>query len=334
MPIDVHAHYVPPQLLAAIKGKGSEIGVRLLPSDGGREALAFDYGFRVRPFFPRLVEPVAERHKWLDEQHIDHQIVGTWPDIFGYGLPQNACIAWHRTLNDTLAEWCTDNAARFSWISSVPLTDAQAAAQELERSVNAGAVGAIISSNIENTNLGELDLDTFWRKAEALGTPILIHPVMSVPTLRVGKFALAQIAQYTFDTTLGIGSLLMSGVMDRFPRLKLLWSHGGGTFPYLAGRFDVMHQRMDKAGQGDVAAKTPSAYATQMAYDSIVHAPKALRFLIDVVGLDNVLLGTDYSFPPADMEPLASLRSSGLSKADIEAVSDHNPRRLFLRLPK
>jgi aminocarboxymuconate-semialdehyde decarboxylase len=76
----------------------------------------------------------------------------------------------------------------------------------------------------------------------------------------------------------------------------------------------------------------PSAYASQMAYDSIVHAPKALRFLIDLVGLDNVLLGTDYSFPPADMEPLALFRAAGLSRADIDAIADANPRRLFTRL--
>ena len=292
----------------------------------------FDYGFSVRPFFPRLVEPVAARQQWLDEQGLDHQIVGTWPDIFGYGLSRDACAAWHRMLNDTLAEWCTDHTNRFSWISSVPLIDAEAASRELERSVDLGAIGVIISSNIENANLGEFDLDGFWRKAEAVGVPILIHPVMSVATPRVGKFALAQIAQYTFDTTLGVGSLLMSGVMDRFPKLKLLWSHGGGTYPYLAGRFDIMHQRMDKAGQGNVAARPPSAYASQMAYDSIVHAPKALRFLIDVVGRDNVLLGTDYSFPPADMAPMALLSASGLSKTDVAAIADANPRRLFSRL--
>jgi aminocarboxymuconate-semialdehyde decarboxylase len=332
VPIDVHAHYVPPQLLDAITKRGGEIGVRLVPSGSPQPFLQFDYGFKVRPFFPRLVEPVAERHKWLDEQGIDHQIVGTWPDIFGYGLPRDACIAWHRMLNDTLAEWCADNAQRFSWISSVPLIDAEAAAKELEQSANMGAVGVIISSNIENVNLGEIALDPFWRKAEVVGIPILIHPVMSVATPRVDRFALAQIAQYTFDTTLGIGSLLMSGVMDRFPDLKLLWSHGGGTYPYLAGRFDVMHKRMDKASQGDVAAKAPSAYASEMTYDSIVHAPKALRFLIDIAGIGNVLLGTDYSFPPADMEPLALLKAADLSKADSDAIADGNPRRLFARL--
>jgi aminocarboxymuconate-semialdehyde decarboxylase len=332
MPIDVHAHYVPPQLLDAIDARGKDIGVRLGRSDGATPALHFDYGFKVRPFFPRLIEPVAQRHVWLDQQGIDRQIVGTWPDIFGYGLAPDACIAWHRMLNDSLAEWCGNNADRFAWISSVPLTQADAAAQELERAGEIGACGVIISSNIENTNLGELPLDPFWRKAEALGMPVLIHPVLVGAAPRAAKFGLAQVVQYTFDTTLGVGSLLMSGVLDRFPRLKLVLSHGGGAYPYLAGRFDVMHLRMDRAAQGDVAVKAPSAYASQMTYDSIVHAPKALRFLIDLVGLENVVLGTDYSFPPADMEPLALLRSAGLSGAEIDAIADGNPRRVFARL--
>jgi aminocarboxymuconate-semialdehyde decarboxylase len=332
MPVDVHAHYVPPQLIAAIGARGKEIGVALVKSGQAQPALQFDYGFKVRPFFPRLVEPVAQRHVWLDEQKIDLQIVGTWPDIFGYGLARDACVAWHRMLNDTLAEWCADNTARFAWIGSVPLTDAQAAAAELERVMGVGACGVIISSNIENTNIGELALDPFWAKAEALAAPVLIHPVLVGQAPRAAKFGLAQVAQYTFDTTLGVGSLLMSGVLDRFPRLKLVLSHGGGAYPYLAGRFDIMHKRMDRAAQGDVAAKAPSAYAGQMTYDSIVHAPKALRFLIDIAGIDNVVLGTDYSFPPADMEPLALLQSAGLSAAETDAIADANPRRVFARL--
>jgi aminocarboxymuconate-semialdehyde decarboxylase len=332
MPIDIHAHYVPPQLIDAITERGKDIGVQLVKSGEAPPALQFAYGFKVRPFFPRLIEPVPQRHKWLDEQGIDLQIVGTWPDIFGYGLGLEACTAWHRMLNDTLAEWCADNSQRFAWIGSVPLIDAEAAAQELERVAGLDACGVIISSNIENINLGELPLDPFWRKAEALGLPVLIHPVLVGPAPRAAKFGLAQVVQYTFDTTLGVGSLVMSGVLDRFPRLKLVLSHGGGAYPYLAGRFDIMHRRMDRAAQGDVAAKMPSAYAAQMTYDSIVHAPKALRFLIDLAGLDNVALGTDYSFPPADMEPLALLRSAGLSVAEIEAIADGNPRRVFSRL--
>jgi aminocarboxymuconate-semialdehyde decarboxylase len=332
MPIDIHAHYVPPQLIDAIAARGKDIGVRLARSTGAPPALHFDYGFKVRPFFPRLIEPVAQRRAWLDAQGIEAQIVGTWPDIFGYGLAADACIAWHRMLNDALAEWCADNAARFAWIASVPLVDAQAAADELARAAALGACGVIISSNVENTNLGELPLDPFWRQAQALAMPVLVHPVLVGPAPRAAKFGLAQVAQYTFDTTLGVGSLLMSGVLDRFPALKLVLSHGGGAYPYLAGRFDIMHARMDRAAQGDVAARPPSAYAPEMVYDSIVHAPKALRFLIEVVGLANVALGTDYSFPPADMEPLALLRAAGLSASEVDAIADENPRRVFSRL--
>ena len=229
MPIDVHAHYVPPQLIDAVAGRGKEIGVRLVRSGATPPALHFDYGFKLRPFFPRLIEPVAERRAWLDEQSIDQQIVGTWPDLFGYGLPVDACVTWHRMLNDTLAAWGADNADRFAWIASVPLVQAEAAAAELERAVGLGACGVIISSNVENTNLGELPLEAFWRQAEALGMPVLIHPVLVGPAPRAAKFALAQIAQYTFDTTLGVGSLLIPGVLDRLGRLKLVGSHGGGA---------------------------------------------------------------------------------------------------------
>ncbi len=331
MAIDIHAHYVPPQLIAAVKARGAEIGVRLAASPGG-EALQFDYGFRVRPFFPRLIEPTQARKAWLAEKHIDRQIIGTWPDIFAYGLPPQACAAWHRMLNDTLADWCADNADTFSWIASVPMPGAESAAAELERAVRHGAIGAIVAANVEGVNLGEVPLDAFWATAEALAVPILIHPVLSTPAPRAAKFALAQIAQYTFDTTLGIGSLISAGVLDRFPDLTIVLSHGGGAFPYLVGRFDLMHQRMDRVAQGDVAQRPPSAYAARLVYDSIVHAPKPLRFLADSVGLDRVVLGTDYSFPPADLDPLASLRDAGFSAAEIEQVAEANPRRYFKRL--
>lgn len=331
MPIDTHAHYVPPQLLSAIVARGRDIGVSLETS-ASTSAIHFAYGFKARPFFPKLIEPVALRVAWLDEQGIDFQIVGTWPDIFGYGLPTDECVTWHQMLNDTLAAWCDENSKRFGWIGSVPLVNAEAAAKELSRTVKLGACGVIISSNVQDVNLGEVQLDYFWREAEALGVPVLIHPVMVGSVPRAAKFGLTQVAQYTFDTTLGVGSLLMSGVPDRFPKLKLVLSHGGGAFPYLAGRFDIMHKRMDRAAQGDVAVKLPSAYAGEMTYDSIVHEPKVLRFLIEMVGLKNVVMGTDYSFPPADMEPLAFLRASGLSASDAAEISEANPRRVFSRM--
>ncbi|HEX3442946.1 MAG TPA: amidohydrolase family protein [Pseudolabrys sp.] len=333
MPIDIHAHYIPQTLVDAVRKDGAQFGVRVLePAAGGTPALEFSYGFKVRPFFPKLVEPAEQRTAWLDSQSLDRQFVATWPDIYGYGLPREHCGAWHRTLNDTLGAWCADNAKRFSFVASVPLPNAEDAVKELDRVAALNAVAVMLSANIEGTNIGEVPLDPFWARAEQLQMPIIIHPVLVGPAPRAAKFGLTQSVQYTVDTTLGVGSLLFSGVLDRFPRLILVLSHGGGTYPYLAGRFDIMHTRMYRAAQGDVAQRAPSSYAPMMVYDSIVHAPKALRFLIDLVGLDRVVLGTDYSFPPADLQPIEGLRAAGLDSKQIETIVEVNARRIFTRL--
>src|ERR1043166_8244693 len=231
--IDIHAHYVPAELISAARRDGARLGVRLV-EDAATPALHFDYGFKVRPFFPKLIEPVARRIAWLDDKKIDYQLVATWPDIYGYGLVPAKCAAWQRVLNDTLAAWCSENAVRFGFIASVPLPAPEAAAAELARVVDFGAVGVMVPASVEGVNLGELKLDPFWAKAEELRLPVILHPAMATAAPRAMKFALAQSVHYTFDTTLGVGSLIFSGVLDRFPRLELVLAHGGGAFPYLA----------------------------------------------------------------------------------------------------
>jgi aminocarboxymuconate-semialdehyde decarboxylase len=327
MTIDMHAHYVPAELIARIRS-AKDVGIQVV--DGAQTpALAFEYGFKVRPFFPKLVESVAERTAWLDSEKIDHQLVATWPDIYGYGLSDEKCVAWHRLLNDTLASWCSDNSKRFGFIASVPLPNAQSAAEELTRAIGLGARGVMLPANVEGTNIGELPLDPLWARGEQHNCPVIIHPVLTGPAPRAAKFGLTQSTHYTFDTTLGAGSLLHSGVLDRFPRLTIVLSHGGGAFPYLAGRFDIMHARMDRQAQGDVAQHKPTEYAARFAYDSIVHGGKPLRFLADLVGIDRIMLGTDYSFPPADLTPMRTLQAAGFSTSEIEQIAEGNPRRMF-----
>jgi aminocarboxymuconate-semialdehyde decarboxylase len=332
MAIDTHAHYIPQSLIATARLRGANIGVRVVDIAGSTPSLEFSYGFKARPFFPKLIESAAQRIAWLDSENIDRQLVATWPDIYGYGLPRENCVAWHILLNDALAEWCDENSARMSFVASVPLPNAEDAAAEMERAAARGAVAVMISANVEGRNIGELSLDQLWASAVSLRMPVMIHPMASEPLQRAAKFGLTQSVQYTFDTTLGAGSLIFSGVLDRFPGLTFILSHGGGAYPYLAGRLDIMHARMDRKAQGDVAEKPPSAYAPLMAYDTIVHAPKALRFLANLVGLDRLVLGTDYSFPPADMNPLANIKAAGFDTIEIKKIAEDNPRRLFPRL--
>ena len=178
MPIDVHAHYVPPQLIAAIKSKGNDIGVRLAPADGGKEALRLRLrlqGAAVLPAPGRAGGRAAQMDGRTEDRPSDRRHLAghlrLWPAARRTASPGTACSTtrWRNGPRTTRK--------RFSWISSVPLTDAEAAAAELERSADIGAIGVIISANIEDVNLGEFPLDPFWRKAEALGLPVLIHPV-------------------------------------------------------------------------------------------------------------------------------------------------------------
>lgn len=333
MAIDIHAHYLPSELMAEVTARGSSFGVKLVWDGDGPPSLTFEYGFRTRPIFPKLIEDCTARRLSLDQKRIERQVVATWPDIYGYGLAREACCEWHRILNNTLAAWCADNSDRFSFAASVPLLSADDSALELSRAVNNGAVAVMIPANVEGANIGECVLDPFWACAEQLNLPIILHPVMINPSSRVAKFGLAQTVQYPFDTTLGIGSLLHNGVLDRFPGLTFVLSHGGGAFPYLLGRFDVMHERMANTLSGSKVRHPPSDYAARFLYDTVVHDPRTLRYLGDMVGYSCLVLGTDEAFLPADLDPLANIAAAFPEQSVFDAISEGNARRVFTKLP-
>lgn len=118
-------------------------------------------------------------------------------------------------------------------------------------------------------------------------------------------------------------------MLDRFPALTLILAHGGGAVPYLIGRFDCMHGRSDRAGTGIAAASPPSAYLRRMYYDTLLHDAQALSYLASRVTVDRLLIGSDDSFPPADHDPLGSLRRAGFSHDEIHRIGELNPRAIF-----
>ena len=332
MPIDVHCHYVPHRVIDVLEDRAHDFGLSLVKTPP-QCALHFDYGLKVRPFFPKLIEPVEQRLDGMAKQGVTCQVLSVWPDIFAYGLPTPIASRWHRLMNQCLSELCQEHPGKFALFASVPLPDAAAAAREAEYAMTQlGVAGLVIAANVEGTNLGELNLDEFWHVAVALKAPVFIHPVQAMPAPRTSKFALSQIAQYTFDTTLCVGSLIFSGVLDRFPDLRIILAHGGGTFPYLLGRFDCLHASMDRVGQGDVALATPSAYVRRFHYDTILYNPMQLRWLAEAVTVDRMVLGSDYSFPPADLDPVGTVRRSGFTDVEIAKILDNNALELMPRL--
>lgn len=330
MPIDAHAHYVPPALVERLQREGARYGLSIVETEPACHALHFGYGVRLRPFFAKLMEEPARRLAGMAAAGIDRQVLSTWTDMHGHGLDVEQGAAWHRLLNESLAAFAQRHPDRFSVLVSGCLRDPARAARELDHGVRElGAVGAVAATNVEGVNLGELPLDEYWAAAAELGVPVFLHPVQPNPTPRTRRFALNTIVQYTLDTTLAVGSLIGAGVLDRFPTLTLILSHGGGALPYLAGRFDIMFERSDRATAGIAATAPPSAYLARLYYDTILHDAAALRYLAARVGVERLLIGSDDSFPPADHDPLASLAAAGFTSAEIHTIGETTPRRLF-----
>ncbi len=328
MTIDVHAHFVPPDAIETLGSRGKDFGIDLVETEPGCQCCRFESGMQIRPFFDALTN-TDRRLAEMDRQGVGREVLSIWTDIFGYDLPAAKGAAWHGLLNDSLKRLCDAQPERFSWMASGPLQDAASAARELERAMKAGAVGSIVAAHVAGRNLGECELDEFWAASVELDAPVFIHPAQPIAPPRAERFALNQIVAYTNDTTLTVGSLISAGVMDRFPELQLILSHGGGSVPFLIGRFDRLHRAADRAATGNVAANPPSDYLTRFHYDTILHHGPALRYLRDLVGADRMLLGTDLPFPPGDPDPLASLRAADFSDADITQIASRNPRALF-----
>jgi aminocarboxymuconate-semialdehyde decarboxylase len=236
MYVDMHAHYVPPKVLSFIEHDPSPYGTKLIEATGGGCCVQFAYGLTIRPFFPELLD-LEERWQEMDRQGVDRQILSIWTDLSGYGMSSEEGAGWHRLLNEIMCAEARQHSAQLSAFASVPLQDAERAASELEYGVRqCGAVGGVIAANVDGSNLGEAPLDEFWAAAVELAVPIFIHPTQPTPLPRTRNYGLNQIVQYTYDTTASVGSLIFSGVLDRFPDLTLILSHGGGYFPYQAVR--------------------------------------------------------------------------------------------------
>jgi len=328
MTIDVHAHFVPRSSIEELSRRGGDFGIDLLETEPGCHCCRFPSGAQVRPFFDSLSD-VPARLGEMEGMGVDRQVLTIWTDIFGYELPADKGDQWHRMLNDTLGEMCAETPDRFSWMASGALQDASKAARELERGMAAGAIGGIVAAHVDGQNLGECDLDDYWAACVELNAPVFIHPVNPVPSPRERKFALSQVVAYTTDTSLTVGSLISTGVLDRFPDLQLILSHGGGGLPWLIGRFDRMYEAAPSKVTGTVCDHPPSDYLTRMYYDTILHSGPALRYLRDLVGIEKMLIGTDAPFPPGDYDPLGTLRAAAFSEEDIQKIGEKNPRTLF-----
>ena len=327
MRIDMHAHLVPQRALDVLQRDSALYNVRVEEAPAGDPCLHFSPGPTIRHFLQGLRD-FDMRWRHMEQAGIDRQVLGVWANCFGYSLEPEKGARWSRLLNETVAEIVQKYPDRLSMLAVVPLQDGVEAAQELEYGIKqCGAVGAIIAANLNGGNLDSLTLDSFWSAAAELDVPIFIHPTQPEPVPRTDVYNMMFVCQYTYDSTVTVGCLIFSGVLDRHPNVNFILSHGGGYFPYQVGRFDQAY-RPSEIERG-VPAQRPSAYLRRFFYDTIVYTPASLKFLKDLVGVDRLLLGTDFPFPGHDPDPLGLYQRTGFSEEEVNAIAGDNSARLF-----
>ena len=325
MIVDVHVHYVSPGAFDTVRRRPEVYGVQLLPGDGVRLQIGDEPP--TRPLLPALY--TLDLHaKFFAQAGIHTAVFGPLMDIAGYSLPIAQSAAWSRLQNEALAAALREAPGAHRGLATVPLQDPATAAAELTHAVRAlGLRGAMVDPNALGRPLGDGAFDPFWRAAADLAAPVVLHPFLLEAVERFGRHYLHNLVGYPFETTLAAASLILGGTLDRFPGLSVVLVHGGGFLPYHIGRFDRAHETRPEARVDD--AGLPSRYLRRFLYDTLVQRSDALRYLVQLVGHDRVLLGSDHPFWMGDPDPLRVVREADLDPATRTAIFGENAARLF-----
>jgi aminocarboxymuconate-semialdehyde decarboxylase len=277
------------------------------------------------PALARMTD-MALRFREMDAMGIDIQVIS--PSILQqctYWAKPEAALKLERISNDRIADAVAAHPDRLVGIGSVPLQDVRLAVRELQRAVGKlGLKGVIIGSNVNGTELGDKRFRPFWRKAEALGAAIFIHPAGSTDPRMRPHSQLITVGQ-PLEEALAQGSLVYDGVMDAFPKLKVAIAHGGGYLPFYTGRHDHI-QKMGMAGTG--LKGNFSSYLKRFNYETVLFNPDMLEYLATRVPVKNIMMGTDYPF--GERNPVKFVRSARrISKSAQDAILGANAAKFL-----
>ena len=269
----------------------------------------------------------------LDLMRIGVQAISPMPELLSYWMPPDAGAQLTRYLNDQITIMVDESAGRLVGLGAVPLQDIDLAIQELRRLMGLPAFSGVeIGSNINGVPIGDIRFDAFFEACEALGAAVFVHALRPVGMDRlIGPPALQQVLAYPSDVGLSAASVLTTNLLVRRPRLRMAFSHGGGTLALLLPRLERAASVFP--GLAKCLGASPTFQARQLFYDTLVFDPATLRHLAAVFGTTQLMVGTDYPFNFQDSTPLTSLEAAGFDTATLQLLSHENARR-FLALPE
>lgn len=243
------------------------------------------------------------RLKEMRETNIDVQVLSTIPVLFNYWARPEDGLETSRFFNDHIADVVSKDPKHFIGIGTVPLQNVDFAIKEMERCVNELKMpGLEIGTNINGKNLSEPDFFPFYEAAEKLGCALFVHPWDMMGEKEMEKYWLPWLVGMPAETTRAICSMIFGGVFEKFPKLRVAFAHGGGSFPYTIGRIKHGFNVRPDLVQVDNNVN-PRNYLGNFWVDSLVHDFHAFEFLMDMIGEDKICLGSDYPFPLGEHRP-------------------------------
>ncbi|MET0474320.1 MAG: amidohydrolase family protein [Mycobacterium sp.] len=316
--IDVHWHHVPKAFADAVVSGDVRIAGKVVTKDDGSALIKMDNGFK-QPLPPFLTDPatiIAD----LDAAGVDVACASIAPPLSHLDCDPEIALGVSRAINDAYAEVADQYNGRILPLGNVPLQDVDLALQELKRIVSDyGFKGVQVGSNIGGKNLGDESLFPFWEQVREMDLFVFCHGLSPLGPERMSEHELKNFVGLPIDTAVTVGSMVFGGVYERLPGLKICYSHGGGAFPCLVGRWDHGYRdRLSK--QADTTIRMPSEYLKDIYADSLNHDPAGVRYLVERLGEDQVLLGSDHPFDMGEVDPIGKVKAAIEDQAVVDKI--------------
>jgi len=296
--VDVHTHMLTREWLEAVRRDGG--GKYEVKKTKAGQDTVWQGDIPFMTLFPEMWD-YEKRIVNMDKAGVDIAIVSlTSPNV--YWGTRAASLAAARQVNDSMAEQQRAKPDRIRWFTSLPWQFADAATEELARTVGLGAAGVMVLANIDGRDLTDPAFAPVWAEIDRLSLPVLVHPTapQGAQALHMNELGLVPPVGFMIDTTVAFARMILSGFLDRYPNVKLIAAHGGATLPYIAGRLDRSHQTIPACAE--FITEKPSAYLQRIWYDTVVYDQRALDLCLSVAGSpDRVLYGSDYPHNLGDM---------------------------------
>jgi aminocarboxymuconate-semialdehyde decarboxylase len=322
MNVDMHSHFFPIEALSRA-GKYQDQAPQILLEDGRRTVIS---GGGTRGKLGAGAYDPTARIMALDEMNIDLQAISPSPILLFYWDKPATAAYFSRLQNEAIQEIVNGHPDRFVGFGSVPLQSVTEAIAIAEEAKKIGLKGLEIGTSVGDKRLDDAVFEPFYDAAQNLDLLLFVHPTEDgIDTDDPLTGMLGNVLQFPYRTTLMMERMILKGLFEKYPNLSVCLSHGGGLLAYNIWRFDhAYHQRNEFRKN---ISKRPSEYLGRMYFDSILHSEVALSYLIQVVGADRVVVGTDYPMAMGDFEPVRRINALNLSDEDRARILGSNAIR-------